>query len=127
MITVIDNRPKNLDLSTIELPVVGKASILHRVSGFILFFAIAFLIYALGASLESQASFDSLKEVMQHPISKFIIWGILSALGYHLVAGVKHLFMDMGVGEDLEVAQKASKATLVAGVVVVVLTGVWVW
>lgn len=124
---MIDNRPKNLDLSTIELPVVGKASILHRVSGFILFFAIAFLIYALGASLESQASFDSLKEVMQHPISKFIIWGILSALGYHLVAGVKHLFMDMGVGEDLEVAQKASKATLVAGVVVVVLTGVWVW
>lgn len=124
---MIDNRPKNLDLSTIELPVVGKASILHRVSGFILFFAIAFLIYALSASLESQASFDSLKEALQHPVSKFITWGILSALGYHLVAGIKHLFMDMGVGEDLDVAQKASKATLVAGVVVVVLTGIWVW
>ena len=89
------NRPKNLDLTTIELPLPAKASILHRISGFALFFAVAFMLRALGASLESEQSFNELKEVMNGGLAKFITWGILSALGYHFVAGVKHLLMDM--------------------------------
>ncbi|HCG80009.1 MULTISPECIES: succinate dehydrogenase, cytochrome b556 subunit [Thalassolituus] len=121
------NRPKNLDLTTIELPLPAKASILHRISGFALFFAVAFMLRALGASLESEQSFNELKEVMNGGLAKFITWGILSALGYHFVAGVKHLLMDMGIGETKESGRTGAIITLIAGVVVIVLAGVWVW
>ena len=121
------NRPKNLDISTIELPVSAKASILHRISGFALFFAVAFMLCALDASLESEQSFADLMSVMDHWLAKLITWGILSALGYHFVAGVKHLFMDMGVGETKEGGRTGAIVTLISGVFVVILAGVWVW
>jgi len=124
---VNSNRPKNLDLTTIELPLPAKASILHRISGFALFFAVAFMLCALGASLESEQSFNELKEIMNGGLAKFITWGILSALGYHFVAGVKHLLMDMGIGETKESGRTGAIITLIAGVVVIVLAGVWVW
>ncbi len=121
------NRPKNLDLTTIELPLPGKASIIHRISGFILFFAVAFMLCALAASLESAESFAELRSVFDNGLAKFITWGILSALGYHLVAGVKHLLMDMGIGETKEGGHTGAIITLVCGVIVIVLAGVWVW
>jgi succinate dehydrogenase / fumarate reductase cytochrome b subunit len=124
---VNSNRPKNLDLTTIELPLPAKASILHRISGFALFFAVAFMLYALGTSLESEQSFAELKDVLNSGLAKFITWGILSALGYHVVAGVKHLLMDMGIGETKETGRVGAMITLIAGVVVIVLAGVWVW
>ena len=121
------NRPKNLDISTIELPVSAKASILHRISGFALFFAVAFMLCALDASLESEQSFAELAAAMDSVLAKLITWGILSALGYHFVAGIKHLLMDMGIGESKEGGRTGAIVTLIAGVVVVILAGVWVW
>ncbi|MAE21013.1 MAG: succinate dehydrogenase, cytochrome b556 subunit [Pseudomonas sp.] len=121
------NRPKNLDLTTIELPLPAKASILHRISGFALFFAVAFMLCALGASLESEQSFNEMKDVMNGGLAKLITWGILSALGYHFVAGIKHLLMDMGIGETKESGRTGAIITLIAGVIVIVLAGVWVW
>ncbi|MEQ3762389.1 MAG: succinate dehydrogenase, cytochrome b556 subunit [Alcanivorax sp.] len=121
------NRPKNLDLTTIELPLPAKASILHRISGFALFFAVAFMLSALGSSLESEQSFAELKNTLNGGLAKFITWGILSALGYHVVAGVKHLLMDMGIGETKESGRTGAIITLIAGAVVIILAGVWVW
>ncbi|MAR00039.1 MAG: succinate dehydrogenase, cytochrome b556 subunit [Oceanospirillaceae bacterium] len=121
------NRPKNLDISTIELPVSAKASILHRISGFALFFAVAFMLCALDASLESEQSFAELAAAMDSVLAKLITWGILSALGYHFVAGIKHLLMDMGIGESKEGGRTGAIVTLISGVVVVILAGVWVW
>ncbi|WP_221794767.1 succinate dehydrogenase, cytochrome b556 subunit [Oceanobacter mangrovi] len=121
------NRPTNLDLSTIELPLPAKASIIHRISGFILFFAVAFMLTALATSLESEQGFESLVGAFDNGLVKFIAWGILSALGYHFVAGIKHLLMDMGIGETKESGRTGAIITLVLGVVVIVLAGVWVW
>ena len=121
------NRPKNLDLTTIELPLPAKASILHRISGFALFFAVAFMLSALGSSLESEQSFAELKNTLNGGLAKFITWGILSALGYHVVAGGKHLLMDMGIGETKESGRTGAIITLIAGAVVIILAGVWVW
>jgi|TARA_Y100000296_G_C4999112_1_gene169275 succinate dehydrogenase / fumarate reductase cytochrome b subunit len=124
---VNSNRPKNLDLTTIQLPLPAKASILHRISGFALFFAVAFMLYALQASLESEQAFGGIQELMDHWLAKLITWGILSALGYHLIAGVKHLLMDMGIGETKESGRVGAMITLIAGFVVIALAGVWVW
>jgi len=124
---VNSNRPTNLDLTTIELPLPAKASILHRISGVILFVAVAFMLCALDASLESAESFADFKAGFDNGLVKFITWGILSALGYHFVAGIKHLLMDMGIGESKEGGRTGAIITLAAGVIVIVLAGVWVW
>ena len=86
-----------------------------------------FFLYALDMSLASEESFNQLKECLQSPVAKFITWGILAALGYHFVAGIKHLLMDMGIGETLEGGRIASTLTLILGGLMIVLAGVWVW
>lgn len=121
------NRPKNLDLTTIELPLPAKASILHRISGFALFFAVAFMLTALNASLESAESFAELKSTFDNGLAKLITWLILSAVGYHLIAGIKHLVMDAGIGESKEGGKVGAIITLVSGAIVIALAGVWVW
>ena len=121
------NRPKNLDLTTIELPLPAKASILHRISGFALFFAVAFMLVALNASLESAESFAELKTTFDNGFVKLITWLILSALGYHVVAGIKHLVMDAGIGESKEGGKVGAIITLIGGAIVIALAGVWVW
>ncbi|WP_407310589.1 succinate dehydrogenase, cytochrome b556 subunit [Pseudomonas sp. nanlin1] len=120
-------RPVNLDLRTIKLPVTAYTSILHRISGVILFLGIAIMLYALGTSLDSQEGFDDVKAWMTSPLAKLVIWGLLSALLYHLVAGIRHLIMDSGIGETLEGGKLGSKIVLAVSVVLIVLAGVWIW
>jgi len=57
----------------------------------------------------------------------FITWGLLSALAYHFVAGIKHLVMDLGIGEELKSAQIAASLVVIISGVLIVLAGVWVW
>ncbi|MFW9269388.1 succinate dehydrogenase, cytochrome b556 subunit [Pseudomonas sp. NR3] len=120
-------RPVNLDLRTIKLPVTAYTSILHRISGVILFVSLAIMLYALDKSLDSEEGFGQVKACLTSPLAKLVIWGILSALLYHLVAGVRHLMMDMGIGETLEGGKLGSKIVIAVSVVVIVLAGVWIW
>ncbi|MGE7959637.1 succinate dehydrogenase, cytochrome b556 subunit [Pseudomonas sp. NPDC089530] len=99
---VNSQRPVNLDLRTIKLPVTAYTSILHRISGVILFVSLAIMLYALDKSLSSEEGFGQVKACLTSPLAKLVIWGILSALLYHLVAGVRHLIMDMGIGAESE-------------------------
>ena len=93
-------RPINLDIGTIKLPITSYVSILHRVSGVVLFFAVALLLCVFDASLESEQSFESLKECLSSPIWQLIIWAALAAMAYHFLAGIRHLIMDFGFGEE---------------------------
>ena len=120
-------RPVNLDLRTIKLPVTAYTSILHRISGVILFVGIAIMLYALDKSLSSEEGFAAVKAGLTSPLAKLVIWGLLSALLYHLVAGVRHLIMDAGIGETLEGGKLGSKIVIAVSVVVIVLAGVWIW
>lgn len=124
---VNSKRPVNLDLRTIKLPVTAYTSILHRISGVILFLGIAVLLFALDKSLASEDSFEQVKACLAHPLAKLVIWGLLSALLYHLVAGIRHLVMDAGIGETLEGGKRGSKIVIAIAVVLIVLAGVWVW
>jgi succinate dehydrogenase / fumarate reductase cytochrome b subunit len=124
---VKDHRPKNLDLATIHMPITAIASILHRITGVMLFVAVGFLVWALSLSLESRQGFDQTVAVMTHPLAKLITWGILSLVVYHLFAGIKHLIMDAGFAETKEGGPLAAKITLVLTVIVILLMGVWVW
>ncbi|WP_268800719.1 succinate dehydrogenase, cytochrome b556 subunit [Pseudomonas huanghezhanensis] len=120
-------RPVNLDLRTIKLPVTAYTSILHRISGVILFVGVAIMLYALDVSLGSEEGFGQVKAWLTSPLAKLVIWALLSALLYHLVAGIRHLIMDAGIGETLEGGKLGSKIVIAVSLVVIVLAGVWIW
>ncbi|WP_158780539.1 succinate dehydrogenase cytochrome b556 subunit [Pantoea sp. BAV 3049] len=126
--TVKKQRPVNLDLSTIRFPVTAIASILHRVSGVITFVAIGILLWVLGLSLSSPEGFLQASAVMDSFIVKFIFWGILTALAYHIVGGVRHLMMDFGyLGETLQAGTRSAQISFGITVVLSILAGVLVW
>ena len=80
----------------------------------------------LNLSLSGQAGFDRLQDMLTNPLVTFVVWGILSALAYHMVAGVKHLLMDLGFGESKEAAPIG--AAVVRNFMLLIATlGVWLW
>lgn len=125
--TVKSQRPVNLDITTIKLPLPAVASILHRISGLAIFFGLAFLIWGLGLSLESEESFNSLKECLNGVVPKLVLWAILAGFIYHFVAGLRHLAMDLGYFETLQGAKVLAICVLVVSAVLIALAGVWIW
>jgi succinate dehydrogenase / fumarate reductase cytochrome b subunit len=120
-------RPKNLNLFTIRFPIPAIASILHRISGFILFLFIPFILWGLHLSLASQESFDNLRQVFTSPGIKFVIWVSLSAFIYHFIAGIRHLLMDINIGEELKSGKFSASLTIALSAILIILTGVWLW
>ncbi|NRA83738.1 MAG: succinate dehydrogenase cytochrome b556 subunit [Gammaproteobacteria bacterium] len=120
-------RPVNLDLQTISFPLTAIASILHRVSGVIMFFATGILMWFLAESLSSPLGFANVQQLMGSFLAKFVFWGILTALAYHLIVGIRHIIMDMGYGEDFDTATQSAQITMVISVILSILAGVWVW
>lgn len=121
------NRPVNLDIATIKLPITAYVSILHRISGVFLFAGVAVLLWMLDASLDSQEGFNSIRDAAASPLCQVILWVVLAALAYHTVMGVRHLIMDFGIGESLKGGKTGAWIALVVAIVLIVLAGVWVW
>lgn len=122
-----DNRPVNLDLSTIRLPLPAYVSILHRISGVVAFVGVIILLGLLDASLASEESFKSTVEFVDSFFVGLIIWGVAAAVIYHSVAGVKHLLMDMGIGESLEGGLQGAKVVFGVSAVLILIVGLWIW
>ena len=121
-------RPVNLDLSTIQFPLPALTSITHRITGVILFIGLIFAFWALDKSLSSPAGFEAVRDALANNfLVKLIAWGLLSALAFHFVAGIKHLLMDIDIGVTLEGGIKKAQITVVVSAVLIILAGVWVW
>lgn len=120
-------RPVNLDLSTIKMHPAANASILHRISGVIMVFAIGILLWTLSISLSSAEGFSQIQGYLDGFFFKFIIFGCLSALSYHVFAGVRHLLMDLGHFEELASGNASAKLVIALWLAVSVVIGVWLW
>ena len=99
-----DNRPVNLNLLTISLPIIGLSSILHRISGLAIFFSFPLVVWLFSVSLKSEESFVVLANLLQSSfLLKTMTYLILVGFSYHLLAGFKKLLSDaFGFGETLE-------------------------
>ncbi len=125
--TAARKRPVNLDLKTVRFPITAIVSILHRVSGVIMFVALAILLALLAESLSSEEGFNNAVAIVDNWFVGFIMWGILTALAYHICAGIRHLVMDFGYFEEMDTASKSAKVTFIATGVLSLLAGVLVW
>ena len=121
------NRPINLDIRTIKFPLAAIASITHRIAGVVLFGGMTLLLYLLQISLSSENGFLSAVELTGKTSVKLAIWVTLISVSYHLIAGVKHLLLDLGIGETKTSAENGARILLFSLIIIIVLTGVWVW
>ena len=113
------------DLAHYRLPIPGIASIVHRATGLALFVSFLFLLAMLQMSLKSEAGFEAFRSVVWgNPIAKLVLIGLLFALIYHLVAGVRHMIQDANIWLDLVAARATAFA--VFGISVA-LTALVVW
>jgi succinate dehydrogenase / fumarate reductase cytochrome b subunit len=125
---VSKNRPVNLDLRTIRQPLPAIVSISHRITGVMLFIGLIFMFILFDMSLSGAEGFASAETIMQeYFLAKFIAWGLIVSLSFHLFAGLKHLVQDFGYGEELASADVAAKVVIAATLVTAFLAGYWVW
>lgn len=122
-----NQRPVNLDLATIKFPPMAIASILHRISGIVLFVLLPVMLYFLDLSLRTAETFAKLQAWMLHPSVKFVVWAFLAAYIYHLLAGIRHMMMDMGCGESLQAGARTAKVVIVVSALLTILLGIWIW
>lgn len=120
-------RPVNLDLSTMVFPPMAIASILHRISGVVLFLLLPWTFYLLDASLQDVSTFTDLQLWLANPYCKSLLWLLASASWYHVIAGTRHLLMDLGFGETLSSGRVSAVVVVVLGVVGAIVLGMWIW
>ncbi|MDB5727464.1 MAG: Succinate dehydrogenase cytochrome b-556 subunit [Noviherbaspirillum sp.] len=101
-----------------RLPLAGIISILHRVSGALMFLLLPFVLYLLDKSLLSEISFEYFKGFTSHWFVKLIILALVWAYLHHFCAGIRHLLMDTHVGLDKDSARKTSVAVFVVSLAV---------
>ena len=121
------NRPKHLALHQIRLPLPGFVSILHRISGLLLFLALPILLLLLQYSLLSIETYTELMNLLSQPLVKIILLGLLWAFLHHFFAGLRYLAIDFHYVQNLAQARNSSKFVLLAGLAATILLGAKLW
>lgn len=122
-----NNRPVNLDLTSLKFPIQAIVSILHRLSGIGIFLLLPLALYMLSMSLHSHSSYDELQSMLALHRIKFGLWVFLSSLSYHVIAGIRHIIGDMGFGEDIKSSKLSAIIVLVTAILAMLILGGWIW
>ena len=129
--TVRRPRPKYLNLRAllfeIRLPVAGWVSILHRISGALLFVALVWLLWMLDRSLSSEAAFDRIKHYAGLLPVKVSLLVLVWAYCHHFCAGIRTLFLDLDKGGDLATARLTSWIVLAVSLALTAFLGWKLW
>lgn len=104
---------KNIHVTQIvryRMPLAALVSIMHRISGALIFLLLPFLLYLFEKSLFSDISFEHFKGIASHWFVKLVLLGLSWAYLHHFCAGIRHLLMDMHIG----LTRSGSRRTSVA-------------
>ncbi len=115
---------RNIDFFQIlkyRLPAPGKVSIMHRVSGVLLFLSLPLSLYLFEQSLTSEISFSVLKGLASHWLAKCVFLALSWAFLFHFVAGLRHLLMDVHVISTKLVAVKSAKTVLLVSTLLTIV------
>ena len=118
------------DLTTYRLPPAGWVSILHRVSGLLMFFLLPLVVWLLDASLTSELSYERFTSAFSAGIGfvpgglvKLVVLGLIWGYLHHFIAGVRHLYMDMTHSVSKEFGKSSALVTLVLSLGLTVVLG----
>ena len=101
-----------------RMPLAGLVSIMHRVSGALLFLVgLPFLLYLFQQSLTSEISYESYRAITSHWFAKLVrlalAWGYL----HHFCAGIRYLILDLHVGVEKDQARTSASVVLAVSLV----------
>ena len=105
-----------LQIIRYRLPADGVVSILHRVSGAMMFLLLPFILYLFDLSITSEISFDSLKGFTSHWFVKLLILAVSWGYLHHFCGGIRHLIMDAHIGLSKEEARKSAHMVFLVSV-----------
>jgi len=118
------------DLPSYRLPAAGIVSILHRVSGALMFLLMPFIIWMFDTSISSEISFGRFSSVFNIGVGfvpgwfvKLVALSIIWAFLHHLIAGLRHLWMDARHAVSKEFGKSSAVVTLVLSVGLTVVLG----
>jgi len=118
------------DLPTYRLPPAGWVSILHRVSGALMFLLLPFIIWLFDKSVSSEYSFAKFKAAYNGGIGWYPSWfislvtlALIWAYLHHLIAGLRHLYMDATHSVSKEFGRSSAIFTLETSIGLTVLLG----
>jgi len=116
---------RNINITDITMnykqPPSAIVSILHRISGFVLFLALPFLLYLLKESLVSETSYAHFSGILSNGFIKLIVLVLAAGYIHHFVAGIRHLFMDNHFALDKDASQRTARYVLIIDVVLILL------
>ena len=121
------NRPKNLNLFTIRLPINAVVSILHRVSGVGLFLALPLILLALQYSVRSPKSYAILTNQLDTWFVKLVLVGLSWAFFHHFFAGIRHLLQDIHWMTSLNNARFSSRVILWLVGITTIIFAIVIW
>ena len=121
------NRPINLNLISIRLPINALVSILHRISGTILFLILPFLIFSLQLSLKTLDGYKQLADLTSSHFIKLILIVLAWSFFHHFFAGIRHLAMDIHWMTSLQKARLSGRVVLLLGAIAVVIFTIIIW
>jgi succinate dehydrogenase / fumarate reductase cytochrome b subunit len=118
------------DLPTYRLPAAGWVSILHRISGALMFVLLPFIIWLFDKSISSEISFAKFKSALNFGVGIYPGWfiqltllALIWAYLHHLIAGLRHLYMDATHSVSREFGRSSAVFTLSASIGLTVLLG----
>ena len=121
-------RPKYYDLNLAHLPPPGIVSILHRISGLLLFFPLLpLLLYVLQSTLGSEQGYAQWRDFFARPVIKLALLGALWLYAHHFWAGIRYLLLDLHIGIDKAPARASALAVLALGVITTLVIGWRLW
>lgn len=105
-----------------RLPLAGLVSILHRISGALMFLVgLPFVLYLFQQSLTSELSFDAYRAIVSHWFAKLVLLGLIWAYLHHFCAGIRFLILDLHVGVAKEQARTSASVVLGVSLVLTLL------
>jgi succinate dehydrogenase / fumarate reductase cytochrome b subunit len=129
--TTNKQRPKYLSLQAIlfeiRLPLAGWVSILHRVSGVLLFVSGIWLLFLLDRSLSSSAGFASIQHYLSFSLVKLSLLVLVWAYCHHLCAGIRFVLLDLHKGVDKASARRSSIMVLIVSLALTAFFGARLW
>ena len=118
---IVKPRPVYLNLLAIRQPLPAIVSILHRISGALLFLvAIPLLLWVVQRSLASPEAFDAALRPLTTPLGKLVLLALAWSYLYHLLAGLRHLALDLHVGVELAPARSSAAIILVLSILLTI-------
>ena len=106
-----------------RLPWAGKVSILHRISGAVLFLLLPFILYLFDQSLASEVSYQKFQAITSNILVKMICLGLIWCFLHHFCAGIRYLLLDLEIGIDKSESNRSAIFVLFLGLVLTAVVG----